>query len=439
MAKIRLSHIAALVSILFLVFVVYKNQHIWQGGDYEPRVESSGITLPINMLITNSMNDLEQTKTFDREVENFMRRWDITGASFALMRNDSLIYAKGYGYADLDNDITCEVNNVFRIASVSKLITATAIMKLVEQKKLSLSAKVFGERGILNDSIFLNINDRRLSNITVEHLLRHTAGFSSPIGDPAFNNEGVARVLKKQLPLSDDDMILYATRNRLRSNPGSSYNYSNLGYIVLGKVIEKVVHLPYVDYVQDSVLFPAGCYDIHMGQSFSRDKRLNEVNYYEVKEAEKVEASDGSDSTMRSDGGNNITLLGAAGGWVASPVELLRFVASINGDNIKRDILSLQSIKTMTYDSKRLKPIGWASVRGEEWTRTGSMAGTSAIIKQQKNGYTWAFVANKSSWVGYNFNNYVSTQITRSLAKVKSWPARDMFIVSDTLTFSSLK
>lgn len=386
----------------------------------------------INMLIDNSMSDLEQTKSFDRDILKFMRYWDLKGASFALMRNDSLLYAKGYGYSNLADSTLCNVDNTFRVASVSKLITASAIMKLVERGSISLDSQVFGEEGIINDTLFLNLKYKNLESITVEHLLRHTAGFSSPVGDPAFSNHNIARSLDKELPLSLDDMVLYATKNRLKSKPGSNYDYSNLGYIILGKVIEVVSGEGYEKFVRDNILTPVGCYDMYIGQNFSEDRADNEVHYYEVREAEPVTAIDGSGRVvMKSNGGNNVTLLGGAGGWVASPVEILQFVASINGSGVVDDILSAETIKTMTYDSKRDKPIGWAIVKGEEWLRSGSMAGTTALIKRQTDGYTWVFVTNSSSWNGHRLTSYMSSQISRSLAKVKVWPKRDLFQIRD--------
>lgn len=279
--------------------------------------------------------------------------------------------------------------------------------------------------------MFLDLRADNLKQITVEHLLRHTAGFSSPIGDPAFFNEGVARTLGKSLPLTVDDMVLYATKNRLRSRPGGSYDYSNLGYIVLSKVIEKVTDMSYESYVKDSILAPIGCYDMYIGQNFRQNRDENEVHYYEVKEATPVEAYDGSGVlTMKSNGGNNVTLLSGAGGWVASPTELLRFVASINGDGAKEDILSPESVSVMTDNSNKEKPIGWAKVNSSEWFRSGSMAGTSALIKKQRDGYTWVFVSNSSSWVGHHLSNYISSQLTRSISKVKEWPARDLFEIA---------
>ncbi len=380
----------------------------------------------INLLLDNSMSDFEQTAIFDRSMLTFMRRWELKGVSFALMRNDSLLYAKGYGMAR--DSVECDVNHVFRIASVSKLITATAVMRLCEQERLSLSDQVFGAEGILNDSLFRDLSSERMEQITVEHLLRHTSGISSPFGDPAFANYSVAQNLGVDLPLSVDDMVRYATRCRQKARPGDRYDYSNLGYIILGKIVERVSGVSYESYVRDSILEPAGCYDMFIGRNFSENRAANEADYYEVKEAEMVDAYDGSGRrTMKSNGGNNVTLLSSAGGWVASPTELLRLVAAINGDGAKEDILREESIEFMLGNSGKHKPVGWASVHGSEWIRSGSMAGTSALIKRQKDGYTWVFVTNCSAWIGPYFSNHISSNISQAIAKVKEWPQRDLF------------
>lgn len=384
--------------------------------------------IPLNHVIDNSMSSFEQTERFDKDILRFMRQWEIRGGSFALMYNDSLLYAKGYGYANIQDSIPCDVSHLFRVASISKLITAAAVMQLCEKQKLSLSNRVFGEHGILNDSLYSNIRDKNVKNITVEHLLRHTAGFSSPFGDPAFNMDRVAQFLEKPLPLTIDDMTEYASRNRLRSRPGGAYKYSNLGYIVLSKIIEKTTNLPYETYVRDSLLAPIGCYDMYLGKNFSQNRKENEVAYYEVEEAEPVAAFDGSGKmVMKSNGGNDVCCLSGAGGWIASPVELLKFVAAINNHPGKADILPARTVELMTRCDKAQKPIGWANVTQYEWFRSGSMAGTSALIKRQRDGFTWVFISNSSSWNGPYLSKQMSTAISRAVSRVKEWPKRDLF------------
>lgn len=395
---------------------------------------------PLNHLITNAMSDHEQTRRFDVAIERFMRYWGIKGGSFALMRNDSLIYAKGYGYANIEDSVKCEVKHIFRIASVSKLITAVAVMRLCENGSLSPDTKVFGADGILNDSTFLNCRDKKISKVTVEHLLRHLGGFANPHGDAAFNRDLVARFLDKELPLSMDDMVEYATRIRLRARPGEWFDYSNLGYIVLSKVIEKASGMSYEEYVKDSVLAPIGCHDIHLAENYSTSLRENEVSYYEVKEAEPVPSYDGCDTlVMKSLGGNDVRGLYGAGGWVASPVELVKLVAAINEHPGKASFLSRESIDFMTPLGKYERPAGWSSITSREWQRSGSMSGTSALVKVHKvkaksaaadnryDHYCWVFISNSSSWNGPQLSRQMNRSITRAMERVKEWPRVDLF------------
>ena len=106
-------------------------------------------------------------------------------SQLVITRNDSLLYARGFGWADKERGIRMEPNMLMRFASISKLITAVGIMKLQEMKKLRMNEKVFGPKGILNDTTYNNgIKDQRYYNITVEQLLRHQAGFNNYAGDP---------------------------------------------------------------------------------------------------------------------------------------------------------------------------------------------------------------------------------------------------------------
>ena len=414
---------AAVVAVMAVVLSICK-----AGCSNNTEEETKCSPVPLNHLMDNSMCEYDETRRFDASINRFMRYWGIRGGSFALMRNDSLLYAKGYGYANTQDSIPCEVKNIFRVASVSKLLTAVAVMHLDETKQLSTQDFVFGEEGILNDTLFLDYRDKKIKQITVEHLLRHTSGFSNPHGDAAFNMELVAQFLDKPLPLSMDDMVLYATKNRLRAVPGGRFNYSNLGYIVLSKVIEKVSGMPYETYIKDSILAPIGCYDIHLANNYSEGFRENEVTYYEVKEAEPVPAYDGTDTlVMKSLGGNDVHGLYGAGGWVASPVELLKLVSAINKCPVREDFLTPESIDFMTPYGKNAKPAGWASSSAKFWLRSGSMSGTSALIKAQKDGYSWVFISNSSSWNGPGLARQMNREITQALRKVKKWPEADYF------------
>lgn len=385
--------------------------------------------LPINQVVSNDDSELEVTQRFDRIIQKFMEKWEINGASFALMKDDRLIYAKGYGYADVESKIPMDVMHIFRIASVSKLITATAIMKLQEEGKLQLSDLVFGENGILNDSIFSYIRDPRSKKITIEHLLRHQGGYSIVYGDPMFCPLDIAAKMNVEPPADLNTMIRFVLSRRLHFMPGKSTVYSNIGYGILSKVIEKVSGEDYETYIRHHILLPAGCYDMYLGKNYAEERLPNEVTYYEVSNAEQVLACDGSGKLVyRSNGGNNIEDLYGAGGWVASPSELLRFLAIIDNDPAIPDILSPASIEYMTRKIPHTLPIGWIETNSRgEWIRTGTLAGTSALMKKQKDGYAWVFLTNTSSWKGAHFPRYINTTVQHALNTVREWPDRNLF------------
>lgn len=420
---IKHKYVIASVLVLFplILTVVSSNSPVGFGGNQT-----------INNVITNEMSDLIETKRLDRDIENFMRKWEIVGASLAIMKNDKLIYCKGYGYADKDKEELCEVKHIFRLASVSKLITAVAIMKLAEEGKLSLKDKVYGEEGLLNDEQFLNIKDKRVKNITIEHLLRHSSGFSTRSGDPMFDLSLIARKLDRKPPFNMNDVVEFSSQSTLRFVPGKGSNYSNLGYVVLAKIIEKVTGREYESYIKKEIFAPVGCFDIHIANNNSKDKFDNEVRYYEPSNEVQFEDEDGN-LIPKSDGGNDVRLLGGAGGWVGSPAEILKFVASIDGLPGVKDILSQKSINYMTTPVKGQMPIGWIRTTGSEWWRTGSMSGTSAMIKRQSNGYTWMLVTNTSSWKGSRFPNQINASVKQGLKRVNEWPKHDIFMIADSI------
>ncbi|MGE4569529.1 MAG: serine hydrolase domain-containing protein, partial [Bacteroidales bacterium] len=340
---------------------------------------------PINHLLSNRLSDLEETRRMEKTIDLFLRQNEIRGASLAIMKDGKLVYSKGFGYADAEDSIPADVQHIFRIASVSKLITATGIMKLCEEGRLPLNRKVFGPEGILNDSLFCNFKDKRYHSVTVEHLLRHQGGFSLRRGDPMFSTLDIARRMRVSLPLSLEAVVANELSYPLGYTPGQGTSYSNLGYAILSLVIEKVSGKEYESYIREEVLAPAGCFDMHLGHNRKEQRFANEVAYYETAKSEMVPAVDGSGQLVeKCNGGSDIHGLYGAGAWVASPTELLLFVAAIDGDPTIPDILRPETIRLMTTDLDNSLPIGWMQTHSNGiWKRTGTLSGTSAIIKRQ--------------------------------------------------------
>lgn len=425
-----MKYIIAIISILVIIVWMKPWQELNNDTTEEYVMPEDSLSVAIHDLLTNRYSDLEETKRLDNMIERFLRQWEIKGASLAIMKDGQLIYSKGYGYANVEDSIPMDVFHIMRVASVSKLITAAGIMKLVENGKLSLQDKAFGPEGILNDStVYGNIKDKRTLDITVENLLRHQGGFTTRYGDPMFNPVTVAKKMNAENPATMETMIQFVLSRRLGFTPGTSTAYSNVGYGILSKIIERVSGQGYEQFIQDSILHPAGCFDMHLGYNVYEDRFPNEVKYYEGTDATPIQACNGADTLVpRSNGGNNIEEFYGAGGWVASPTELLLFLAAIDGDDSQPDILSKESVALMTEKVENAMPLGWMSTTsGGDWERSGSMAGTSAMLKRQKDGFSWAFTTNTSNWTGPRFPHKIDNIVAQAMDRVKEWPERNLF------------
>ena len=197
----------------------------------------------LNEVLCNDSSEFEELDGLDRKVRAYMRKWELKGASLAITRNDSLLYAKGYGWADEEKGIEMEPSHIMRMASVSKLITAVGIMVLQDEGKLSIKDTVFGPSGILNDTLFNSvIKDRNHHKITVEHLLRHQGGFYR---DPLFSSRDVKHQMQLDNPPVKEDFYKLVLSKRLSFAPGTWQRYSNFGYLLLSAIIDTVSGMPY--------------------------------------------------------------------------------------------------------------------------------------------------------------------------------------------------
>ncbi len=414
---------AAAATLGLVVIVLMTAGRSCQAED-EPQVQG------VNAWITNALSDTADLKGLDRKIAQYMQQWQLKGLSLAVMRNDSLLYAKGYGWADEERQEAMEPYHLLRIASVSKLVTAAAVMRLQEEGKLSLRDSVFGPNGILaeyNDAI----KDRNHYRITVEDLLRHKGGFTVRGGDPMFSTRTIMRVNHLDVPPTNAELARIVLGRRLGYLPGTSQSYSNFGFVLLSLIIEKVSGQPYADYVQEHILQPAGCMDFHIAGNYPADAHRHEVHYYvPVNEVPVPEFNNSGDSVVRCYGGNNITALSGAGAWVASAPEVARFVAAIDARGILPDVIGPGSVADMVeYFDKETYSLGWNDTEPESgWTRSGTFSGTSALVKYYPDGECWVLITNTSTWKGPGLARYTSG-LFRSLREQYSdrLPARNLF------------
>ncbi|NOQ26181.1 MAG: serine hydrolase [Bacteroidales bacterium] len=417
--------------VLIFVFVYFGEIAIsFSDKSTTEKIFPSEDKIPISLRLSNNLSAYESMQQFDLHIESFMQKWNIVGASVAIVKDERLIYAKGFGYADKENDLKVEPKHLFRIASISKLITATTIMKLVDEGKISLSDTIFGENGILNDEVFLDIKDKKVYNITVENLLNHTSGWTNKKGDPMFLNLAIAKKMNAELPLKQEIIVQYILQNsKLDYSTGKKSSYSNFGYSVLGLVIEKVTKISYEDYVITQILNPIGIYDMRLGKSLEKDRFENEVKYYGLKGERNVLSSLGTgEKVPKFYGGNSIETLGSAGGWLATPAELMKLLVAIDGFTFRNDILSSESIEKMTKSTKRIRPFGWTGTdKNGFWWRTGTLSGTSALLKREQNGLSWVLIINTTPKYGARFPVQINKTMIKGLSTVGDWPSYDLF------------
>lgn len=414
------------VTVLLIGGVIFLHRILTQSV-VEPIVEEQEQGYHLNDSLSNADSDLETMEKMERYINRWMNRYNIKGASLAVMRNEQLIYCKGFGWADKELEREAEVGDIYRIASASKLITAIGIMKLCEQGRLGLDDKVFGAEGILNQ--FTEFRDKRAANITVRQLLNHTSGFSRSRGDVMFRIADVMEWENMVTTPTADELIAFQLSLRLRCNPGAAPQYSNIGYLVLSRVIEQASGQSYEQYLQENVLWPAGCYDMHIARNYYEERYPGEVKYY-GHDDECIRSYDGSGALRpREYGGNDIRGLQGAGAWVASSVELMRLVASVDGKPGVPDIISQKSVAEMKCLGGRT--LGWADyVQGSgSLIRTGTMSGTCAYIDLRESGISYVFLTNTSHYRGATFTSSIGRMIRDAMTRVQDWPTeRDLFV-----------
>ena len=434
--KVRLSCLGCLTFIVVIISSICRCTCSSCSSDKSQEKDSiyeANPRMHLNDTLTNAMSSQPELHAMDSIMQRYLKRWEIHGAQLAISRHDSLLYARGFGYADKDRQIPMEPSYIMRMASVSKLVTATGIMKLRDMGKIRLSDKVFGPKGILNDTFYVNsIRDKRYFDITVEQLLRHKAGFTNYAGDAIFSTRYIMQQNHLTTPPDHRTLLRIVLRRHLGYTPGTAQRYCNIGYTLLSLIIEKRTGMSYENFMQRHVLNPAGCYDFHIAGNYLKDRRPNETVYYMHSSSVPVpEFNNSGRMVVRCYGENDITTALGAGAWVASAAELCRLVASIDGDRTIPDVISPQDVKLMTKEMPDHQfSLGWNfTPRNRPWIRTGSLVGTSALVLRYPDGECWVFITNTSTWKGHKFSQDTMALFEKLRKRFGSkMPKRNMFI-----------
>ncbi|MGC6465914.1 MAG: serine hydrolase domain-containing protein [Akkermansiaceae bacterium] len=290
----------------------------------------------------------------------FLEKYRPPGFSYIVSKDGKITHQSATGFANLERKEKLTTTHRFRIASVSKPITATAIFWLIEQGKVKLSDPVFGPDGI--------VPGQKDEGITIHHLLNHTSGgWPNRNKDPMFQEN----------QLGHADLIKWTLENRPPDHPpGKNYAYSNFGYCLLGRVIEKASGKSYENIVREHILKPCG------SEGMFVEKGSREVSYYTDDKPDTYEM--------------NVPRMDAHGGWIGTPKEMLDFALSVDGFPQQPDILKQSSLDLMTTAStiNEHYACGWNVNKHGNYWHSGSLPGLTSLLARTRSGYCWAACAN---------------------------------------------
>jgi CubicO group peptidase (beta-lactamase class C family) len=384
--------------------------------------------------------------SFDREIEQFMQARKVPGAALAVVKDRRLVYARGYGLGDREKREMARATSLFRIASISKPITAVAVLKLVEHGKLDLDARVWDCLDLRSWIPVGKKTDERWRQITLRQLLQHTGGWDRDKSfDPMFRSRMIAKELGVASPPAPRDIIRYMLGQPLDFDPGTRYAYSNFGYCLLGRVIETFAGLDYEKSVQQDVLAPLGIRRMRIGRSLAEHQVKDEVRYYLPQEETAGSVFDTTQGKVPWPyGGFCLESMDAHGGWIASAVDLARFAAAFH-DPARCPLLKQATIQNMyappsppasRNDDGSLedsyygcgwlvRPVGKGG-RANYW-HTGSLPGTHTLLVRRHDGLSWAVLFNQRSNDKNLPYSAIDSALHRAADAVKEWPGEDLF------------
>ncbi len=366
---------------------------------------------------------------FDKAVLKLMTRHGIPGASLAIAKDGKLVYAKGFGWANLRDGEAVTPTTMFALGSLSKPITAMAIMLLVEQGKLRLDDHVFEILKHIRPPRGFNQSDPRWKKITVRQLLNHSGGWDrKKSGDPINWEAGIARSLNVRMPISDTQFISFMLTQKVDFEPGTKMAYSNIGYILLGEIVETVAREPYEAFVRKNIFQRTGV-------KRTASNRLD--NSYKSNEAHRYLAGASTELPPM-----ELPFVASAGGWRLSTVDMVRLLTAYDGSRGKR-LLKRQTVEQMlAMPPPPIKPkkngvyngLGWPLVakreEGMTYVHDGLFHGVRTFAKRSPKGINWALFFNVSmqpDQVDAKIIEYAIQEVRQEVEAIREFPKIDLF------------
>jgi N-acyl-D-amino-acid deacylase len=387
---------------------------------------------------------------FDKLLTDFITEHKLPGASVAVTRGGKLVYARGFGFADIEAKHPVHPDSLFRLASISKPITSAAVMMLFDQKKLKLDDPVLKHIKLKAEIPAGGEFDKRWEKITIRQCLQHTGGWDRDKKggfDPIDIPRRISKALKLDGAPAPDDIVRYMMGHPLDFDPGAKMVYSNLGYLVLGRVLENVTGAKYETWVKKHVLAPVKVTGMSLGMALPEKRPKAEVHYYDSKKRMGVclYPPRMGQQVPLPDGGENTEGFEAHGGWISSAIDLVRFASAFDYDR-KSPLLSANAIHEMWarpeglagYNAnKKPRPAyygcGW-NVRpnGDTGKATtwhmGLLSGTSTLLVRRADGLNWAVLFNTDANAdGKQPADLIDSPMHTAADAVKKWPNVDLF------------
>ncbi|SEG88314.1 CubicO group peptidase, beta-lactamase class C family [Nonomuraea solani] len=365
---------------------------------------------------------------FDKVLKTYVVEREISSAQLAITKNGKLVLARGYRHTDDIAAPAVSPTSLFRIASLSKHITAVAIMRLAQDGKLSLGASAAQLLGLPATA------DPRLANVTIWRLLQHTGGWDRDIsGDYLYLDHTIAKSLGVALPITRDHIVRYASGRPLDFAPGSRYAYSNYGYLLLGLIVEKISGMTYEAYVKQKILAPVGISRLRLGRTLKAQAASGEVGYESDQTSRTV--TDASGTVVPAPyGGFSMENRGPGGGWLASAVDLVRFARILDAPGT---VLNATSIGRMVAKPEIGVTESGSWYAAGLWVRqvtghlntwhSGGLPGTYTYTARLQNGFTYAALFNRGEESGSPDFDALSALINAEIGKVTTWPTTDLF------------
>jgi len=337
--------------------------------------QKSSTTTPTSLTPKDSVQ--VDIPSLDSKIATFMTTYSIPGASLAVSKNGKLVYMKGYGVSDQAKQIKVVPTDRFRLASVSKTFTGVAIMTLVQESKINLDGTVFGTGSILGTDYGTPPYNPYLTQITVRQLLQHVTG--------AWGASTGGDVIDQNPTYTNQQMLDWIINTRpMPMAPGTIFDYSNVNFFILGRVIEKITGQSYYDYIHTLIgLF--GATSIEAADKTLAERKPNEVIYY----------GQGTDAQYV----YNITFprRDADAGLISTAKDVLKLITAVDGFPTRPDILNAATIAQFITPSAVFP--GYACGIGiwsaeHLWFNDGSLPGTRTWFMRHDNGMCVALLLN---------------------------------------------